>query len=74
LDLEEMGLQEVKLERTDWIDQILGLRRDVDKICVLLGYYAASCGNCLPTFRDNISVPSSRVKSLVQVGTGGGLL
>jgi hypothetical protein len=28
----------------------------------LLGYYAASCGNYLPTFRDNVSVPSSRVK------------
>jgi hypothetical protein len=37
-------------------------RRDVDKICAVLGYYAASCGNCLPTFRDNVSVPSSRVK------------
>jgi hypothetical protein len=23
-----------------------------------------SCGNCLPTFRDNVSIPSSRVKSL----------
>jgi hypothetical protein len=33
------------------------------EICALLGYYAASCGNCLPTFRDNVSVPSSRVKS-----------
>jgi hypothetical protein len=33
------------------------------RICALLGYYAASCGNCLPTFRDNVSVPSSRVKS-----------
>jgi hypothetical protein len=32
------------------------------EICPLLGYYAASCGNCLPTFRDNVSVPSSRVK------------
>jgi hypothetical protein len=32
-----------------------------DEICALLGYYAASCGNCLPTFRD-VSVPSSRVK------------
>ena len=28
-----------------------GFRRDVDKICALLGYYKASCGNCLPTFR-----------------------
>jgi hypothetical protein len=42
---------------------ISGFRRDVDEICALLGYYAASCGNCLPTFRGNISVPSSRVKS-----------
>jgi hypothetical protein len=33
------------------------------EICALLGYYAASYGNCLPTFRDNVSVPSSRVKS-----------
>jgi hypothetical protein len=42
---------------------ISGFRRDVDEICGLIGYYAASCGNCLPTFRDNVSVPSSRVKS-----------
>jgi hypothetical protein len=34
------------------------------EICGLLGYYAASCGNCLPTFRVNVSVPSLRVKSL----------
>jgi hypothetical protein len=33
-----------------------------NKICALLGYYASSCGNCLPTFRDNVWVPSSRVK------------
>jgi hypothetical protein len=33
------------------------------EICALLAYYATSCGNCLPTFRDNVSVPSSRVKS-----------
>jgi hypothetical protein len=42
---------------------ISGFRRDVDEICALLGYYAAPCGNCLPTFRDNVSVLSSRVKS-----------
>jgi hypothetical protein len=42
---------------------ILGFRRNVGEICALLGYCAASCGNCLPTFRDNVSVPSSRVKS-----------
>jgi hypothetical protein len=42
---------------------ISGFRRDADEICALLGYYAASCGNCLTTFRDNVSVPSSPVKS-----------
>jgi hypothetical protein len=31
-------------------------------ICGLLGDYTASCGNYLPTFRDNVSVPSSRVE------------
>jgi hypothetical protein len=33
------------------------------EICALLGHYAASCGNCLPTFRDKVSVPSSQIKS-----------
>ena len=37
---------------------ISGFRRDVGEICALLGYYAASNGNTLPTFRDNVSVPS----------------
>jgi hypothetical protein len=37
---------------------ISGFCHDVDKICTLLGYYAASNGNPLPTFRENISVPS----------------
>ena len=36
-----------------------GFRRDVDVICSLLGYYAASSGNSVPTFRDNLSLPSS---------------
>ena len=38
---------------------ISGFRREVAENCVLMGYYAASSGNFLPTFRDNISVPSS---------------
>ena len=38
-------------------------RREVDENCALLGYYAASNGNFLPTFRDNLSVPSTRVKN-----------
>jgi hypothetical protein len=37
-------------------------RRGRHETCVLLGCYAASSGNPLPTFRDNVSVPSSRVK------------
>jgi len=32
------------------------------KNCVLMGYYIASRGVSLPTFRVNLSVPSSRVK------------
>jgi hypothetical protein len=38
---------------------ISGFRRDVE-IRALLRYYAASNGNHLPTFRDNVSVSSSR--------------
>jgi hypothetical protein len=40
---------------------ISGFCLDVDEICALLGYYAVSNGNPLPTFRDDVSVPSSRV-------------
>jgi len=32
------------------------------QICALLGFYAARNGSFLPTFRDNLLVPSSRVK------------
>jgi len=32
------------------------------KNCALLGYYPASSGNFLPTFRDNLSAPSSVFK------------
>ena len=31
--------------------------------CALMGYYAANSGNFLPTFWDNLSVPSSRFKN-----------
>jgi len=33
----------------------------VDNSCAVLGYYAANSGNLLLTFRDNLSVHSSRV-------------
>jgi len=38
-------------------------RREGDENCALLGYYVASGGNSLPTSRNNLSVPSSRVKN-----------
>jgi hypothetical protein len=50
------------LEGEDSDTLISGFRRDVDEICGLLGNYTASCGDYLPTFRDNVSFPSSRVK------------
>jgi len=42
---------------------ISGFHLEVDENCALLGYDAASSGNSLPTFRDDLLVPSSRVKS-----------
>ena len=52
---------------------IYGFHRDVDENCAFMGYYAASSVNSLPTLRDNLSVPSSRVqeskKWLVNVST-----
>ena len=39
-----------------------GFQSEEDENCALLVYYAASSGNFLQTFRDNLSVPSSRVK------------
>ena len=38
------------------------VRREVDEICALLGYYAVCSGNCLQAFRENLTVLSSRVK------------
>jgi len=42
---------------------ITGFCRKVNGNCHLLGYYVASIGNSLPTFRDILSVPSSRFKN-----------
>jgi hypothetical protein len=36
----------------------------VYEMCTVPGYYAASNGNSLPTFQDNVSVPSSRAKNV----------
>jgi hypothetical protein len=51
------------LEYVTGLIMMSGFRRDVDENCTLLGYYATSYDNCIPTFRDNVSVRSSRVKS-----------
>ena len=43
---------------------ISGFRRDVDEICPLLVCGSIwSNGSSVPTFRDNVSVPSSRIKT-----------
>jgi hypothetical protein len=45
------------VERPNEVNYLIsGFRHNVDEICALLGYYAASCGNCLLTFWDNVSV------------------
>ena len=49
---------------------ISGFRRDVDEICDLLGYYAALNVSSAPTFRDNLSVPSSRLLDFLTLEDG----
>ena len=39
------------------ISLISGFRRDVDEKCTLLGYYAASCGNCQESEKNSDSWP-----------------
>jgi len=41
-------------------DVMAGFRSEVYENCTFLGYYTTSSANFLPTFRDNLSVPSSR--------------
>jgi hypothetical protein len=36
--------------------------KSYDEICALLGFYATSDASLVPTFRDNLSITSSRVK------------
>jgi hypothetical protein len=52
----------LRYERSLFAEAISGFRHDVDEICALLGYYAATNGNSLRTFRDNVSVQYLRVK------------
>jgi hypothetical protein len=45
---------------------ISGFRFEVDENCTLQGHYTASSGNSAPTFRDNLSAPSSRVNEALE--------
>jgi hypothetical protein len=42
---------------------ISGFCCEVTENCTVVGYYAVSNGNFSPTFRDNLSVPSSVFKN-----------
>jgi hypothetical protein len=42
---------------------ISGFRRNVDENCAFQGYYAASSGNLVPTFRVNLAAQSSGAKN-----------
>jgi hypothetical protein len=57
----ECGEQRSALRNT-FVCRALWLLEQSEGIRVLLGDYTASWRNYLPTFRDNVSVPSSRVK------------
>jgi hypothetical protein len=57
------SLQYYNKRRYGTLTLISGFHFDVDEISAVLGNYAASSGNCLPTFRDNVSALSSRVNS-----------
>jgi hypothetical protein len=54
-------LQEV-LRDYMWLYVMSGFRREVTQNYALLVYYATSSDSFLPTFRDNLSVPSSGFK------------
>jgi hypothetical protein len=49
---------------------ISGFSREVDEICVLLGYYSAGSVNSLSTFRDEPWVQTSRVKDTLSLMMG----
>jgi hypothetical protein len=54
-----------RIQLTDVQVQISDFHHEVAENCALLDYYAASSGNYLQTFRDNLSVQSSVIKNLL---------
>ena len=59
-----VGLRGIK----EWKRDLRLLPPEVAENCALLGYYAVGGGDFLPTFRDNLSVPSSGVKNSLKMG------
>ena len=59
------------ISETGFTSVISGFRREEDEIRALLGCYAASSGNFVPKFTDNLSVPSSGIQFVgnPEVGT-----
>ena len=52
----------IKRECTLYVQTVgVLVRMTPDENCCVLGYYAASSGDFLPMFRDNLLVPSSGV-------------
>jgi hypothetical protein len=52
-------------KRTQHVCVSSGSRCGANEILAVLGCYAALVGSYLPTFRDNLSVPSSKVKQTI---------
>jgi len=55
------GIDKEKNEANENLSAISGFHSEEDENCVLVGYYAASSGHLLTSFRDNLPVASSRV-------------
>jgi hypothetical protein len=49
---------------------IAGVHRDIDEICTLKGYHAASNGNHLPTFQDFLTLEDGTGTLSRNVGKG----
>jgi hypothetical protein len=49
---------------------VSGFRRDVGEICTPLGYYATMNYNSVPTFRDKLPAPYSRVLDVLTLEDG----
>jgi hypothetical protein len=53
--------------------EVSGFHRATCEVLALPGFYSAYVGSCLPTFRDSLTVPFSKVKSGILQGVVGNL-